>query len=83
MILNHVIIIVMLAWDVRSSSLVSFVGVIGGLKRRSPSGIGMDGILWVRIFHSIMEIGMWSIERALRLLVGGEGGKGWLGAYDG
>ena len=36
MILNHVVTIVLLGWDVRSSSLVSVVGVIGGLKRRSP-----------------------------------------------
>ena len=37
----------------------------------------MDGILRVRISHS-MAIGMWSIGRALRVLVGGgERGGGW------
>ena len=74
MVLNHVVIIVLLGWDVRSSSLVSVVRRVSGLKRRPPWGIGMDGILRVGISHSIMAIGMWSIGRALRILVGGGGG---------
>ena len=76
MVLNHVVIIVLLGWDVRSSSLVSVVRRVSGLKRRPPWGIGMDGILRVGISHSIMAIGMWSIGRALKILVGG-GGGGW------
>ena len=56
MVLNHVVIIVLLGWDVRSSSLVSVVRRVSGLKRRPPWGVGMDGILRVGISDSIMAI---------------------------
>ena len=77
MIFNHVSIIVVLAWNVRSSSLVLVVGLISGWEWWSSWGIGVGGIWRVKIAHSIMLIGVWSIGRALRILIVGAIGRVW------
>ena len=70
MILNHVTIIVVLAWNVSPSSLVLVVSLIRGWKWWLPWETGVSGILLVTISYRIALIDVGSIGRALRILTG-------------
>ena len=71
MILNQVAIIVVLAWNVRPSSLVLVVELIGGWESWSSWRTGRGGILWVRISRRIALIDVWSIGMAWKILIVG------------
>lgn len=44
----------MLTWDIRASSLILIVGLIGRQEWWFPQGTSIDGILSVMIFHGVM-----------------------------
>ena len=56
MVLDHITTIVVLTWDVRPSSLILIVSLMGRQERWFLQisivicGISIDGLLWVRIY---------------------------------
>ena len=70
MVLDHVTIIPVLNWDIRPSSLILVVGLMDRWEWWFPRVSSIDGILWVRISHSVMSFIVCFIRSMLRVLIG-------------